>query len=254
MGIFALQNSAEIYYETFDGDPSLPVLVFLHEGLGCTAMWDQFIRTLCRSTGHPGMAYDRQGYGQSSALTQKRTLDYLHDYAFEELPQVLGTVIPGREYILVGHSDGGSIALLHASENPSGLRSAVTSAAHVFCEDVTLEGIRAATLAFKAGKLQGLYRFHSDKTDTIFYAWSDTWLAPHFKQWNMEDCLRDIRVPVLVMQGKDDQYATLKQVEAICEQVSGPARPGLIDNCGHSPHQDQPDAVTALIADFIQAP
>lgn len=253
MGRLNLDKDRTLYYETIPGNPALPVLIFLHEGLGCTAMWDGFAKQLCEKTRCPGLIYDRQGYGRSSALTTPRTIRYLHDYANDELPQVIDMGIGDHPYLLIGHSDGGSIALIHGARKPPHLRGIITEAAHVFVEPVTLEGIRRATHAFARGKLKGLYKFHGDKTEQIFYAWSDTWLSPEFKFWNIEDLLPDIEIPLLVIQGEDDQYGTIKQVDAICSQVSGNAASAMIETCGHAPHSDQPDKVIAAMATFIQS-
>lgn len=242
-----------IYYELIDGQAEKPCLVFLHEGLGCTAMWKDFPRRLCEITGCPGLLYDRLGYGLSDALQHKRAPDYLHRYALDELPQVLARALPAhRPYILIGHSDGGSIALLHAAQRPANLRGIVTEAAHVFVETVTLDGIRVAEQAYTDGKLRGLSRYHGDKTEQIFRAWSDTWLTPDFATWDIEEVLPSIACPALILQGIDDQYGTHRQVDAIVAGIPA-ARMQLIEQCGHTPHQEQAEAVLALMRAFIQS-
>jgi len=245
---FAVGEAHHIYYELIDGQAEKPCLVFLHEGLGCTAMWKDFPRRLCAITGYSGLIYD----GLSDALQQKRTLDYLHRYALDELPLVLAQVLaPQQAYILIGHSDGGSIALLHAAQRPERLCGIVTEAAHVFVENVTLDGIRVAEQAYADGKLRGLSKYHGDKTEQIFKAWSDTWLTPDFAKWNIEEQLPSIVCPALILQGIDDQYGTRRQVDAIVEAVPG-ARMQLLEQCGHTPHQEQATAVLELMNAFIQ--
>ncbi len=217
-------------------------------------MWKDFPRRLCEITGCPGLLYDRLGYGLSDALQQSRKTDYLHRYALEELPLVLTHALPsGQPYIVIGHSDGGSIALLHAAQQPPGLRAIVTEAAHVFVETLTLDGIRVAEQAYADGKLRGLTRYHGDKTEQIFKAWSDTWLTPDFAKWNIEEVLPSIACPALILQGIDDQYGTRRQVDAIVAGVPG-ARMQLLEQCGHTPHQEQAAAILELMDTFIRSP
>lgn len=241
----------DLYHEWIEGEAGRPVLVFLHEGLGCTAMWKGFPRALCESVGCPGLLYDRRGFGQSPAAMGARTVHYLHESALSELPAVLAATVSGRDYWLIGHSDGGSIALIHGAERPAGLRGIVTEAAHVFVESVTLDGVRAATDAFEEGKLKGLAKYHGAKTNAVFEDWSRTWLSPWFQSWNIEYLLPSVTVPVLAIQGSADQYGTKAQVEAIAKRVvSGVA--AIVEGCGHSPHEDDPLRVIELITDFVR--
>jgi len=244
-----------IHYDIIEGDRSKPWLVFLHEGLGCTAMWRDFPQRLCTATGCRGLLYDRLGYGLSDALQQTRGLDYLHRYALDELPDILAALLPRQAYLLIGHSDGGSIALLHAAQRPPLLQGIVTEAAHVFVEPVTLDGIRVADRAYADGKLKGLQKYHGEKTGQIFKAWSETWLMPAFADWNIEADLPRIACPALVMQGIDDQYGTPAQVDAIIAGIAqanaAPAVKAMLADCGHSPHQEQPQAVLDLMYDFV---
>ncbi|WP_084692729.1 alpha/beta fold hydrolase [Thalassomonas actiniarum] len=232
-----------------------PYLVFLHEGLGCQAMWKGFPELLCRATGCPGLVYDRLGYGQSSPLTQTRTIDYMHDYARQELPRVLEAVIPGKTFILIGHSDGGSISLIygagHKNRQAPLLKGIITEAAHVFVEPETIAGIEAADLAWQAGKLKGLAKYHGDKTESLFKAWADTWLTSWFKHWNIEALLPEITVPLLAIQGEDDQYGSTAQVDAIVQQSSGPAEGKMIKDCQHTPHLEAQEAVLRQMTGFI---
>lgn len=238
-------------WEMIPGDPGRPVLVFLHEGLGSIAQWKDFPACLCAQTACAGLVYDRRGHGGSSPEPLPRGADYLHAAARDELPPVLAALLGGRAYVIVGHSDGGSIGLLHAATRPAGLRGLITEAAHVFVEEVTLAGIRAAVAAHAAGKLGGLARHHGDKAGALFAAWSATWLSDAFRDWNLESALPGIACPLLVMQGEDDQYGTARQVEAIVGAVAG-AEAAMIPACGHAPHHEQRAAVTARMAAFIE--
>ena len=241
---------SRLYYENVAGPPERPYLVFLHEGLGCTAMWRDFPQRLCRRTGCPGLLYDRLGYGRSAPFAEPRTINYLHRAALIELPDVLNKLIPDIGYFLIGHSDGGSIALIHGAERPPLLRGIITEAAHVFVEEETLAGIRVATEAFAAGKLQGLFTHHGEKTEAVFRAWSDTWLSGFFRHWNILYLLPSIECPVLAVQGADDQYGTVAQVETIVAKTPGAVK-AMVADCGHVPHKERTDEVLRLMAEFL---
>lgn len=244
-------TNSSIYYHRIDGDPHRPHLVFLHEGLGCAAMWKNFPEQLCTRTGCAGVVYDRLGYGKSSPLRNKRQINYLHEYALQELPIVLAAVIPDRPYFLIGHSDGASIALIHAAQAPPGLRGVITEAAHVFVETITVEGIKAAEQGRQQGRFRGLAKYHGARAESVFKAWAGTWLAHWFRDWNIENLLAGIVAPLLVIQGADDQYGTIRQVDSIVAGSSGSARRQIIADCGHAPHLEAPEAVLQLMADFI---
>jgi pimeloyl-ACP methyl ester carboxylesterase len=226
-----------------------PTMVFLHEALGCIAMWKDAPVQLSRMTRLPALIYDRHGHGKSGALAGPRGPDYLDREALEVLPDVLaacGVTDP----ILVGHSDGGSIALLYASRYPA--RALVTEAAHVFVEDVTVAGIRDAVNAWQGSDLkQKLVRYHGNKTDPLFAAWTGTWLSNAFASWNIEAALQDIDCPALVIQGEDDEYGTPLQLNAIAGGVSGAVRTMLLPECRHVPHLQAADRVLPAIAGFI---
>lgn len=247
-----MDNDA-LHHRLIDGDPQRPWLVFLHEGLGCTAMWSDFAERLCALSGCRGLLYDRRGHGRSPATDVPRTLHYLHAAALQELPDVLARLIAGQPYLLIGHSDGGSIALLHAAERAPLLRAAITVAAHVFVEPMTLDGIRRAVEAWQLGKLQGLARYHGERSTALFEAWSQTWLSPWFRHWNIEYLLPAIRCPLLVLQGCDDQYGSAAQVERIVEQVGGRSEAAFIEDCGHVPHREALPQTLALMSRFIAA-
>lgn len=246
-----ISNSRAMYYHLIDGDPQRPHLVFLHEGLGCAAMWKNFPEQLCRCTGCAGVVYDRLGYGRSSPLRNDRKLSYLHEYALQELPELLAAVIAGRPYILIGHSDGASIALIHAAQAPSGLRAVITEAAHVFVEQITIEGIKEAERGWQQGRFRGLAQYHGARAEAVFKAWTNTWLAHWFREWDIEHLLKGIVAPLLVIQGADDQYGSIRQVDAIAAGSSSSVRRQIIEGCGHAPHLEARKTVLESMADFI---
>ncbi len=246
-----INENHRLYYHLFQGDTTLPYLVFLHEGLGCTDMWHDFPELLCKTTGCPGLVYDRLGYGKSSPLKKSRTVHYLHTYALQELPHILDKVIPQTPFILIGHSDGGSIGLIFAAERPPFLKALITEAAHVFVDNKTIAGIRSADKAWNKGKLRGLAKYHGEKTDTLFKAWSETWLTKWFKHWNIEYLLPSIEVPVLVIQGENDQYGSTDQVKSIASKTSGYAQMKIVENSSHIPHLEAQPIVLALMSDFV---
>lgn len=242
-----------IFYKLIPGEPDKPYLIYLHEGLGCTAMWRDYPKTLCSVTGCPGLVYDRLGYGESSLWDRnyRRSIDYLHDYALQELPWMLENVIANKPFILIGHSDGGSINLIYGAKKPPLLKGIITEAAHVSVEQETLAGIRTAVVAWEQGKLKGLGKYHRDKTEIVFRAWSETWLLPSFEQWNIKDLLPDIDVPLLVLQGENDQYASAAQAKYIASSTSGEIQLEIIKNCSHVPHLEAEPVVLNLMSDFI---
>ena len=252
MSLLVLHEQHHIFYDCYEGEAQRPCLIFLHEGLGCAAQWKEFPLNLCRRTGCPGLVYDRIGHGKSSSLIHSRTIRYLHEAALDELAKVIAALIPGQSFILIGHSDGGSISLIFGAERPPLLKGIITVSAHVFVEQISLEGIRKAEEAFAHGKLkEGLARYHGDNTEPLFKAWADTWTSPWFASWNIEDLLPAIEVPLLVLQGRDDQYGTSSQVEAIVNRSSGPATPLLLEDCGHAPHLDFPELTLDLMSCFV---
>ena len=227
-------------------------LVFLHEGLGGIPQWRGFPAALCRTTGLPGLVYERWGFGGSEALVLPRPKDHLTREAEDALPDLLAACGVTRP-VLVGHSDGGSIALLYAAAFPERAEACVTLAAHVFVEDVTRAGIEAVVARWEAGDLRArLAKDHGANTETMFRGWAETWLDPDSRDWNVEQRLSAVTCPALVMQGADDEHGTAAQVDAIAAGVSGPVATWMIPDCGHSPHIERPDPVCARIADFIE--
>ncbi|HUF20615.1 MAG TPA: alpha/beta hydrolase, partial [Burkholderiales bacterium] len=226
-----------------------PVLVLLHEGLGSVALWKDFPRQLANTTGCPVIVYSRHGYGRSGRLTAPREVGYMHREALEVLPEVLsklGIVEP----VLVGHSDGASIALIHAARHP--VRGLVAMAPHVFVEDITVASIARAKTAFETTNLAMKLGRYQDDVESTFRGWNDIWLHPAFHDWNIEEYLPDIDRPVLLIQGEDDQYGTIAQTEAIARQVSAPVETILLPDCAHSPHVDQTAATLGAIVAFVR--
>jgi pimeloyl-ACP methyl ester carboxylesterase len=249
---FMVWSERSIYYKRIDGEAGRTCLVFLHEGLGCVAAWGDFPARLCRRTGCSGLLFDRLGHGRSDPLSAPREIDYVHRHAREELRAVLRALIPDQPHIIVGHSDGGSIALIYAALQPDHLLATITEAAHVFVEPETLTGIEAAAAAYRTGGLAGLTNYHGEKTDALFNAWTDIWRSPGFLSWNITDLLPAIETPLLVIQGKQDTYGTEAQVNAIVSGVSGPDESLFLDACGHTPHRERPEAVLNAMAAFIE--
>ena len=237
-------------------DPKAAVnttLVFLHEGLGCTALWRHFPARVAAVTGCRAFVYSRFGYGQSDPCSLPRPIRFMHDEGLRVLPKVLRAA-GIDDYILIGHSDGGSIALIHAGDLASnGLRGVITEAAHVFCENVSIQSIRQAKMTFLNGGLRKrLEKYHGANTDNAFWGWNDVWLHPDFVHWNIESYLPAIQVPLLAIQGEDDQYGTQAQIETIVRQVGAETDTVILSDCGHSPHRDQEEAVLAALDVFIQ--
>ncbi len=230
-----------------------PTLVLLHEGLGSVAMWGDFPDALNESTGLPVFAYSRHGYGGSDPLTEGFGVDYMHREALTILPAVLKQAEIAKP-ILFGHSDGASIALIYAgsSSDPRPLKL-VLEAPHVFVEDISVSGIEVARTGYENGRLRSaLERYHGANTDSIFWAWNRIWLNPAFRSWNIEPCLSSISVPVQVIQGRDDEYGTLAQVDAITEQCVEPVEKVLLEDCGHSPHRAQRNSVLENVTRFVR--
>jgi pimeloyl-ACP methyl ester carboxylesterase len=229
---------------------SKPVLIFLHEALGSIIQWKSFPSELCSSFNLPGIVIERSGHGKSSALVGERDIHYLHHYADETAAVLREILNPNQKYILVGHSDGGSIALILAARNTKNLQAIVTMAAHTFVEDETLAGIHPAIEAFEAGKLDGLYKIHGDKTKHLFYAWANTWLTPTFKNWDIRDEIQSFTIPVLAIQGKEDQYGTEEQVNSIVFSHENCLKE-IIPSCGHHPHLEKQEQVMKAIAHWM---
>ncbi len=230
-----------------------PTLVFLHEGLGCVAMWRDFPARVAEAGGCGALVYSRAGYGQSDPIALPRGVRYMHDEALVTLPLVLDALAV-QQAILVGHSDGGSIALIYAgSGRAEQVRGLILEAPHVFTEEITLRSIAAAAENYRSGGLStALERYHGKNVDGAFWGWNQAWLDPAFRSWNIAEYLPQIRVPVLVIQGENDQYGTLRQVETIEQGCVGQVRSVIFADCGHSPHRDQPQHTLEAMAAFLR--
>ena len=245
-------------YERIEGAP--PALVFLHEGLGSIRQWRGFPARVAAATGRAALVYDRYGYGGSDVLAEPHArqmrsasrpsgVRFMHDAALVELPELLArTGI--TEPVLIGHSDGASIALIHAGAGHA-VRALVAMAPHLFVEDVCIHSIEAARRQFETGDLgRRLGRYHRDPHRT-FHLWCDAWLDPAFRAWNIEEFLPAIRCPVLAIQGEDDRYGTMAQLDALARGVGGPCELVKLAACGHSPHLDQPERTLAALVGFL---
>jgi pimeloyl-ACP methyl ester carboxylesterase len=229
------------------------ILVFLHEGLGSIAQWRDFPARLSTLSGLSCLVYERFGYGSSDALDNPRTARYIHDEALISLPEVLKQCNID-DAILIGHSDGGSIALISAAVYSDKIRGVITEAAHVFVEDVTINGIFQAVEQYETTELKNrLYQFHKENTDQMFHAWADTWLSPWFRTWNIEEYLPQITCPLLAIQGEEDKYGTKAQVDSIVSLVKGPVEGLMIPNCGHVPHHQAQERVLNEMTRFIHS-
>ena len=241
---------------TWIGPPAdeMPTLVFLHEGLGCVALWNDFPQCLAAATGLGALVFSRQGYGGSDPAELPRPADFMEHEACAVLPDVLRSAAV-RNYFLIGHSDGASIALIFAaqrSESREGLLGLCLEAPHVFVEDVTLESIAAIGEAFRSGDLgERLRKYHGANVDGAFWGWNRVWLDPAFRDWNIVGQLGGVDVPVQVIQGRDDAYGTLEQVTEIEQHAPGFFEKIVLDQCGHTPHRDQPERVVGEMTRFI---
>jgi pimeloyl-ACP methyl ester carboxylesterase len=231
------------------GSEAEPPLVLLHEGLGSARRWRAFPAELHAATGRRVIAFSRHGHGRSEPPPQPRTPAFFHEEALETLPALLAALGAERP-VLVGHSDGGSIALVHAGRHPvSGL---ALLAPHVVVEEVTVEAIRATRGEFEQGELRARMARHHDDPDAAFYGWCDVWLDPAFRTWSLEADAEAVSVPTLLIQGADDPYGSLDQLDRIEARVRGPVT-RLVVPGGHSPHLEAPATVLAAIADFVRA-
>lgn len=233
--------------KTGDGGP---VIVFLHEGLGSARLWRDYPARVASAVGLSAVAVSRLGYGDSDPCPLPRPVDYMEREAESTLPALLAAM-GLEEFILYGHSDGGSIALLYAAGDPSqGLKAVVTEAAHVFCEELTLSSIRAARTAFDGGSLRDKLKKHHTSVDHAFNGWCGMWLDPDFAAWNFSHLLGRIRVPVLALQGDSDEYGTMSQLRTIEDLAR--ARIAVIADCGHAPHREKPDEALGHVVPFLK--
>ncbi len=230
--------------------PGKPPLVFLHEGLGSIAMWRDFPAKVAAATGAETVVYSRRGYGRSSRRAGPHSFDYMHDEAQETLPKLLNAL--GIEKpVLIGHSDGASIAIIYGGSELAPVSGLVLMAPHVFVEDITVASIEAAKTAYETTDLpRRLGRYHDD-VEHVFRGWNDIWLSPDFLDWNIENYIRGITAPMLMIQGIDDEYGSSDQLHSLRQLAKAPYEVALLPDCGHSPHRDQPEHTLNLIATFV---
>jgi len=244
-------DGARLEYVWYGPPPAhAPTLVFLHEGLGSLSQWRTFPIELCSRLGCGGLVYSRCGHGKSDALTAPRSIHFMHDEATTVLPRLL-EVFEIRRPILVGHSDGASIALIYAGSggDPFAL---VLEAPHVFVEDVTVTRIAELRDMYRTTDLRTKLARHHTNVDSLFQYWTEVWLRPEFRDWNIEGYLPDVRCPTLIIQGKQDEYGTDKQVHTLLSALGGRCEGIMLDDCGHAPHVDQPRHVEDIMARFIR--
>lgn len=231
--------------------PFRPPIVMLHEGLGSVSQWRDFPERVAEETGCEVFVYSRYGYGQSSLLEESRGVSYMHHEAEVVLPEILDqTKI--RKPILLGQSDGASIAILYAAKFPDSPAALILEAPHVFVEELTIESIAAAKVAYQTTDLPHKLARHHRDADRTFWGWNNIWLDPRFRSWNIEFALDAIRCPVLVIQGENDEYGTPKQIEAIQARIPM-ATIALLPDCRHAPHRDQPEATLQSVNAFVNS-
>ncbi|WP_349663488.1 alpha/beta hydrolase [Cellulophaga lytica] len=227
-----------------------PTIIFLHDSLGCIELWRDFPEKLSNLTKCNAIVYDRQGYGKSLPFTKDRDVNYLELEAdiLMQLISLWGVEKP----ILFGHSDGGSIALIAAAKYPNKIKAIITEGAHIFVEDITLNGINNAIELYKTTNLKSkLKKYHGTKTDTMFWAWAKTWTTKKFKNWNIEHFLPHIECKSLVIQGEDDEYGTLNQVYNTIKATKTLGKKLILPNIKHTPHKENPDLILKETAAFI---
>lgn len=236
--------------EAKNPDANKATIVMLHEGLGSNAMWRDFPLQVSDATGCEVLVYSRYGYGNSDPIERDHEVDYMHKEALESLPDLLNQ-LNIKKPILFGHSDGGSIALIHAGGAHRDLIGVIVMAPHVLVEDLSITSISATKEVYLNTNLrEKLGRYHAD-VDSAFWGWCNIWLHPEFRHWNIEHYLHSIACPVLAIQGVDDEYATMEQINIIGRKAKDVQLLG-IPQCGHSPHKDQPLAVLKAVADFVE--
>jgi pimeloyl-ACP methyl ester carboxylesterase len=247
--MFTTIRDRSIEYRLLRGDAvTQPPLVFLHEGLGCVELWRDFPDAVAQVLATHALIYSRFGYGRSDGLAAPRTPAFMHEEALDVLPALLDRFAIERP-LLIGHSDGASIALIHAAASGRAVAGLVLLAPHVMVEDVCIASIAKLRESYaQSGLRERLARYHSH-VDDAFLGWADTWLMPQFRQWSIEDMVGRIAVPMLLIQGEQDEYGTPAQLDRIAARATGPVTRLLLPDCGHAPHRDrEADVLQAVIA------
>lgn len=240
---------ANLDYRSIPGEG--PTLVFLHEGIGSQGLWRSFPDTIAAATSLPAIIYSRHGHGWSDPISEPRTPRFMHDEALIALPELLDK-LEIADPILVGHSDGASIALIHAGAGRRPVRAIVAIAPHVFVEEEVLIGVDAARKAFEEDELAAKMAKHHHDAAATFYGWHDIWKHPGFRDWNLEADITGIECPLMLIQCAGDEYGTVHQLDAVEAAVSGPVERVWLEDCGHSAHLDQPEAVAEAVVGFVR--
>ena len=230
--------------------PDAPTIIMLHEGLGALSLWRDLPRKLSNLINCSVFVYSRHGYGQSDFINSEFDANYMHKEALYILPQILRHFDISNP-ILYGHSDGASIALIHASSANTEITGLILEAPHVFVEEISLDGLKGAKKAFEQGRLKAGLAKHHREPEMIFRCWNNIWLSPEFLTWNIVSCLSNIQCPALLIQGETDAFGTLSQLDTIEKNVSGICKKKILPNTGHSPHRENPKLVLRSIQQFI---
>ena len=230
--------------------PTAPTIVMLHEGLGALSLWRDLPRKLSNLINCSVFVYSRHGYGQSDFINSKFNAKYMHKEALNILPKILNHFDISNP-ILYGHSDGASIALIHASSADTGIMGLILEAPHVFVEEISLNGLKDAKKAFEQGGLKAGLAKHHREPEMIFRCWNDIWLSSEFLTWDIVSRLSNIQCPALLIQGEMDAYGTLSQLDTIEKNISGSCEKKILPNIGHSPHRENPELVLRSIQQFI---
>lgn len=229
-----------------------PTIVYLHDSLGCVQLWRDFPHKLAAATRCNVLLYDRLGYGRSAPMPSFVRPTHYMELEADTLNELL-LEFGIDQAILFGHSDGGTIALLTAGKHPERVKAIIVEAAHIFVEEITLQGISEAIESYQNTNLpERLAKYHGSKVEAIFKAWTETWTRNDYRDWNIEHLLPGITCPLLFIQGEADEYGTLKQVEKTIRQVRGTAERYIIPNIGHTPHKEAPQAVLDRTVDYIR--
>lgn len=250
---FVSVDNVRLEYAWYGPSPvHAPTMVFLHEGLGSISQWRDFPAELCSRLGCGGLVYSRCGHGKSDALTGPRTTRFMHDEAMDVLPRLM-EMFEIKRPILAGHSDGASIALIYAGSGAGDPFALILEAPHVLVEEVTVNRIAELRDLYRTTGLRTrLARHHGQNVDTLFDYWTDVWLRPEFRRWNIEHYLPDVTCPTLIIQGKEDEYGTDRQVNTLLAALGGRCEGIVLERCGHSPHVDQRSAVSDLMTRFVR--
>jgi pimeloyl-ACP methyl ester carboxylesterase len=247
-------GAADLEYRMIGPSPAeAPTIVMLHEGLGSVGLWGDFPEKLQAATGAGILVYSRAGYGGSSPVTLPRPLDYMHVEALDVLPKLLDA-IGFRRGLLVGHSDGASIASIYAgSHQDHRVQGIALIAPHFVVEDISVKSIAEIKAAYETTNLrEKLSRWHKD-VDNAFYGWNGAWLDPSFRNWDISEYLAYIRVPVAILQGVNDQYGTMRQTEIAQDECYCPVDVSIIQGAGHSPHREAPEPTLQAVTEFATA-